>query len=79
MHTRRKPLAKDISLEDLAQETDGLVGADLASICQKASLLAIREFLASQEEDLEKFTLEKRHFMEEMKDAIALINNRSST
>jgi transitional endoplasmic reticulum ATPase len=77
VHTRGKPLAKDISLEDLAQETEGLVGADLASICQKASLLAIREFLESQEEDLEKFTIEKRHFMEAMKDAIVLINSRS--
>jgi transitional endoplasmic reticulum ATPase len=77
VHTQGKPLAKDISLEDMAQETDGLVGADLASICQKASLLAIREFLANQEQDLEKFTLEKRHFREAMKDAIVLIDNRS--
>jgi len=68
-HTRGKPLGKDISLENLARETDGLVGADLASICQKASLLAIRAFLESQQEDIEKFTIEKKHFVEAMKDA----------
>jgi transitional endoplasmic reticulum ATPase len=81
VHTNGKPLAKDISLESLAQETDGLVGADIASICQKASLLAIREFLESfesKEEDLEKFTIEKRHFMEVMNDAIILVNSRRS-
>lgn len=66
VHTRGKPLARDISLPALAQETAGLVGADIASICQKASLLAIREFLARKEEDVERFIIEKRHFMEAM-------------
>lgn len=66
VHTKGKPLGKDITLESLAQETEGLVGADIASICQKASLLAIREFLESKEEDLEKLTIEKKHFMEAM-------------
>lgn len=51
-------------------EAENLVGADIASCCQKASLLAIREFLESKEEDLEKLTIEKRHFEEAMKDMI---------
>jgi transitional endoplasmic reticulum ATPase len=69
VHTRGKPLENNVSLEELAEETEGLVGADIASICQKASLLAIREFLESKEEDLEKLVIEKRHFMEAMNDA----------
>lgn len=64
VHTTGKPLAKEVSLKSLAEETDGLVGADIASICQKASLLAISEFLESKEEDLEKLIIEKRHFRE---------------
>lgn len=70
VHTRGKPLARDISLPTLAEETAGLVGADIASICQKASLLAIREFLASKEEDVERFIIEKRHFMEAMQGVV---------
>jgi transitional endoplasmic reticulum ATPase len=69
VHTRGKPLGKNITLEGLARETEGLVGAEIASICQKASLLAIREFLESNEEDLEKLAIEKKDFMEAMKDA----------
>jgi transitional endoplasmic reticulum ATPase len=69
VHTKGKPLEKDITPASLARETDGLVGADIASICQKASLLAIREFLESKEEDLERLTIEKKHFMEAMKGA----------
>jgi transitional endoplasmic reticulum ATPase len=45
------------------------VGADIASICQKASLLAIREFLERKEEDLDKLTIEKKYFMEALRDA----------
>jgi len=67
VHTQGKPLGKNINLESLARETEGLVGADIASICQKASLLAIREFLESKEEDLEKLAIEKKYFMEAMK------------
>jgi len=70
VHTKGKPLGKDITLESLAQETEGLVGADIASICQKASLLAIREFLESKEKDLEKLAIEKKHFAEAMKGSL---------
>jgi transitional endoplasmic reticulum ATPase len=69
VHTRGKPLGSHVSLEGLARETEGLVGADIASICQKASLLAIREFLESKEEDVERFAVEKKHFIEAMRDA----------
>lgn len=70
VHTREKPLSKNITPRSLAMEAENLVGADIASCCQKASLLAIREFLESKEEDLEKLTIEKRHFEEAMKDMI---------
>ena len=69
VHTRNKPLGRNVRLESLAAETEGLVGADIASICQKASLLAIREFLESEEPDLEKLVIDKKYFMAAMKDA----------
>jgi transitional endoplasmic reticulum ATPase len=69
VHTQNKPLARNVRLASLAAETEGLVGADIASICQKASLLAIREFLESEEPDLEKLVIDKKYFMAAMKDA----------
>ncbi len=62
VHTRGKPLGPDVSLRELAAATDGLVGADIASICQKASLLAIRAFLERGEEDLEQLSIGKQYF-----------------
>jgi transitional endoplasmic reticulum ATPase len=41
---RRVPLAADIDFEDFAARTEGLTGADIESLCKKATLTAIAEF-----------------------------------
>ncbi|MEM2454845.1 MAG: CDC48 family AAA ATPase, partial [Candidatus Bathyarchaeia archaeon] len=43
IHLRRKPLAEDVDIEELAKKTEGYTGADLAAICNTAVMLAIRE------------------------------------
>jgi transitional endoplasmic reticulum ATPase len=40
----RVPLAPDVDFEDFGERTEGLTGADIESICKKATLLAIAEF-----------------------------------
>lgn len=42
IHVRGKPLAPDVDLESVAAATPGLVGADLAAICNEAAIRAIR-------------------------------------
>ncbi len=42
VHTRQKPLAPDVSLEDLARGTPGFSGANLANLCNEAALIAVR-------------------------------------
>ena len=44
---RNKPLAPGISVDALAEQTDGLSGAELQAICRRAALEAIREVLNS--------------------------------
>jgi cell division protease FtsH len=43
VHTRKVPLAPDVSLERLAGETPGLVGAELRNLVNEAALLAARK------------------------------------
>jgi cell division protease FtsH len=42
VHTRDKPLDKDVDLVSIARQTAGLTGADLANLCNEAAIFAGR-------------------------------------
>src|SRR5437763_3498122 len=42
VHTRTKPLAPDVDLRQVARQTSGLTGAELANICNEAAIFAGR-------------------------------------
>ena len=42
VHTRKKPLAEDVDLKEIARETTGFTGADLENLMNEAALLAAR-------------------------------------
>ena len=41
---KRVPLASDVDFDDFARRTEGFTGADIESLCKKATLNAIAEF-----------------------------------
>src|SRR5919202_1600480 len=45
IHTKKKPLADDVGLEQLADKTDGYTGADIASLSSAAVMLSLREHI----------------------------------
>lgn len=62
VHTKRVPLAPDVTLERIAAETPGLVGAELKNLVNEAALLAARRDAAAVSavdfsEALQKITL----------------------
>ncbi len=75
---RHMPLAKDVNIETLVNNTEGLVGADLEGLCRQAALFAIREIVEPTgkkaprapegapvdrtKAQLQKLTVTKRHF-----------------
>jgi len=45
IHTRKNPLAEEVSFQKLVAETEGYMGSDIEAICREATMLAIRNFL----------------------------------
>ena len=46
--SRKMPLADGVDLDLLAKLSEGMSGADLASLCQRAALNAIRAIIESE-------------------------------
>ena len=55
------PLAQDVNLEQLAQQTDGFTGATIAACCQDAALSAL-------EEDINAVYVKASHFHSAIRD-----------
>lgn len=65
IHTQGKPIDKDVDFKILSQETEGLTGAEIEGICQKASMMAIREFIelgSVSPNNYKKIKITKNHF-----------------
>ncbi len=45
IHLRNKPLAKDVDVVKLAEKTEGYSGADIAALCNTASMMVIKEHI----------------------------------
>ncbi|MBU1121154.1 MAG: CDC48 family AAA ATPase [Candidatus Omnitrophica bacterium] len=61
IHTRNKPLDKDVDLESLVKDTQKLAGSDIEFIARRASMFAVREFIENPGEK-EKLIIKKKHF-----------------
>ncbi|HPK07701.1 MAG TPA: hypothetical protein PK773_07820, partial [Aminivibrio sp.] len=45
IHLRKKPLSSEVRIATLARLTDGRTGGDIAFVCRKAAMLAVRDHL----------------------------------
>lgn len=68
IHTRNMKLAEDVDLAQVAKETHGYVGADMAALCTEAALQCIREKMDII--DIEEDTIDA-----EVLDAMAVTND----
>jgi transitional endoplasmic reticulum ATPase len=64
IHTRDKPLAKDVNLDVLAENSEGFTGAEIANVCNEATMLSIRD-LVLENGDLSEENISKRRISDE--------------
>jgi transitional endoplasmic reticulum ATPase len=73
IHTKKKPLADDVNIEQLADHTEGYTGADIASLSSAAVMLAVREYVSKYKDQkqadnrVKELKIQMRHFEEAMK------------
>jgi len=59
VHTEKMPL-EEVKLEEIAEKTEGYVGADIEGVCREAAIIALRE-------DMSAKNVGMKHFEEAMK------------
>ncbi|WP_435333196.1 CDC48 family AAA ATPase [Haloarchaeobius sp. TZWWS8] len=84
VHTRDKPLADDVDLQWLAQQTEGYVGADVQAVCREASLAATREFINSvkpeeMEDSVGNVRITKAHFEHALGEVVASVTEETKS
>ncbi len=60
VHLKDMPVSEDVDIEELADITEGYVGADIEAVAREAVMLAFREDMDTEE-------VEMRHFMDALK------------
>ncbi|XP_070071980.1 nuclear valosin-containing protein-like isoform X3 [Drosophila takahashii] len=61
---KRPVLAEDVSLDELAAQTEGYTGADLAGLVKQASMFSLRQALNDGESKLDDLCVRSQHFKE---------------
>ena len=55
VHTKDMPLAEDVDIKELAEKTEGFVGADIEAVCREAVMLTLRDDIESEEVYMSEF------------------------
>ncbi len=68
LHLKGKPLAPEIDVKELAQRTQGYVGADIEAICHEAAIIALRGWIKpgmdreTVKKEASNVRIQKEHF-----------------
>lgn len=72
IHTKKKPLSKDVDITKLAEMTEGYTGAELAAAANAASVAAIKQFVKAHGKEAETgagdLTITMRDFEEAVRE-----------
>ncbi|MDA4116716.1 MAG: CDC48 family AAA ATPase [Thaumarchaeota archaeon] len=79
IHTKKKPLAKDVDLIKLADLTEGATGADLASMANAAAISAIKQQLKQDSKDPDAGAASLTITMRDFEEAVAAMKRRKET
>ena len=62
IHTKKKPLAADLDFKKLVEQTDGYSGAEIESICNRAAMSAVRQYVDKKGKDVKTIKITQDDF-----------------
>jgi len=67
IHTKKKPLASDLNLDKLVEITDGYTGAEIAAVCSRAAISALRKHIDEQGKSYKEIRITQQDLEEAVK------------
>ncbi|HXG14297.1 MAG TPA: CDC48 family AAA ATPase [Candidatus Nitrosotenuis sp.] len=64
IHTKKKPLASDVDLSKLVEITDGYTGAEIAAVCNRAAIAALRRHVSGQAKNVKDIKITQQDLLD---------------
>ncbi|MEO9310518.1 MAG: CDC48 family AAA ATPase [Nitrososphaera sp.] len=64
IHTKKKPLASDVDLSKLVEVTDGYTGAEIAAVCNRAAIAALRRHVSGQAKNVKDIKITQQDLLD---------------
>src|SRR3989304_4880216 len=64
IHTKKKPLAKDVDLGKLVDRTDGFSGAEIAAIANRAGITALKRYVSGKSHSVKEIEITQKDLMD---------------
>lgn len=63
IHTRKKPLADDVDSAKLVELTDGFNGAEIAGVCSRAAMVALKRYVDKKEKSVKSIKITQQDLL----------------
>ncbi len=67
IHTKKKPLAQDLDFKMLVDITDGFSGAEIAGVCSRAAMTAIKRYVDAKEKSVKSIRITQEDLVNAIK------------
>jgi len=64
IHTKKKPLAEDVSIAKLVELTEGFSGAEIAAIANRAAITALKRYVGGKSENLNEIKITQQDLLD---------------
>ncbi|MEX0656769.1 MAG: AAA family ATPase, partial [Nitrosopumilaceae archaeon] len=64
IHTKKKPLADDVNFTKLVELTEGLTGADITEVCNRAALIGLKRYVEGKTQSIKDVKITQADLVE---------------